>query len=191
MSKHTAASVEKTLPKAQSGYKQRANAVKAAHDITRQAIKADQMTSDLAKKDKLEALDKETRSKLDAIKDEQTTFEKGLRDTIERELRGNQPADANSVLLRRDAADRVRRITDKQEALEVLSDALANGDESMAHAIGTRARNNAWLDVAEAYQAAHPTTADSAAALAYVEANTSGAAYNLSNQITYSAPLTD
>ncbi|AZH79153.1 MULTISPECIES: hypothetical protein [Microbacterium] len=189
MAKHTAASVETSLPKAQSGYKERASAVKAAHDSTKQAIKADPMTSDLAKKDKLEALDKDTRAKLDAIKDEQVTYEKGLRDTIERELRGNQPADANSVLLRRDAADRVRKITDKQEAMDILQDALANSDESMAHAIGTRARNAAWLDVAEAYQAAYPATADSAAALAYVEANTSGAAYNLSNQITYSAPL--
>lgn len=189
MAKHTAASVETTLPKAQSGYKERASAVKASHDVAKQAIKADQMTSDRAKKDKLEAIAKDTRSKLDAIRDEQVIYEKGLRDTIERQLRGDQPADANSVLLRRDASARVRKITDKQEALDALNDAIYNGDDAMAHAVGTRARNAAWLDVAEVYQGAYPATADTAAALAYVEANTSGAAYNLSNQITYSAPL--
>jgi len=189
MAKHTAASVETSLPKAQLGFKERASAVKAAHDATKQAIKSDPMTSDLAKKDKLEALAKDTRNKLDGIKDEQTTYERGLRDTIERQLRGNQPADANSVLLRRDAADRVRKITDKQEALDVLNDAIANGDDSMAHTLGNRARNAAWLDVAEVYQGAYPDTADTAAALAYVEANTSGAAHNLSNSITYSAPI--
>lgn len=189
MAKHTAASVETSLPKAQAGFKERAIAVKAAHNDTKQAIKSDPMTSDLAKKEKLEALAKDTRSKLDAIKAEQLSFEASLRSTLETQLRGDQPADANSVLLRRDAADRVRKITDKQEAKDVLNDALANADESMAHAIGTRARNFAWLDVAEVYQAAYPDTADTASALSYVEANTSGGGYNLSNSATYSAPL--
>lgn len=189
MSKHTAASVETSLPQAQAGFKERAIAVKAAYNATKQAIKADPMTSDLAKKDKLEALTKDTRSKLDAIKDEQLTYEKSLRDTLETQLRGNQPADANSVLLRRDASDRVRKIADKGEALEALNDAIYNGDESMAHAIGTRARNAVWLDVAEVYQGAFPATADTASALSFVEANTSGAAYNFSNSATYSSPL--
>lgn len=34
-----------------------------------------------------------------------------------RELRGNQPSDANSVLLRRDAAARARRLTNATDAL--------------------------------------------------------------------------
>ncbi|MEV8174965.1 hypothetical protein [Microbacterium sp. NPDC079176] len=189
MAKYTAASVETSLPKAQAGFKERAIAVKAAHNSTKQTIKADPMTSDLAKRDKLEALTNDTRSQLDAIKAEQLSYEASLRSSLESQLRGNQPADANSVLLRRDAADRVRRIQDKQEAQDVLNDALANGDESMAHAIGTRARNSAWLDVADVYQAAYPDTADTASALSFVEANTSGGAYNLSNSATYSSPL--
>lgn len=72
--------------------------------------------------------------------------------------------------------------------MEVLQDAIASNDADFAHAIGTRARNLAWEDVAEAYTAAHPAAADSAAALSWVEANTSGGAYNLSNGITYAAP---
>ena len=92
------------------------------------------------------------------------------------------------MLLRRDAADRARKIHDKDEALAVLQDAIANSDAEMAHAIGNRARNTGMEGVAEVYQAAHPDTADSAAALSWVESNTSGAAYNLANQVTYSDP---
>lgn len=190
MSKTTAVSVETSLPKALNGFKESASAVKAAHVSAREAIKDDPMTSDLAKREKLEALDKATRSELDRIKGEQESHVTSLRSKLEKEFRGNQLADASSILLRRDASDRARKL-DRQEAMDVLNDAIANGDAEMAHAVGTKARNLAWLDVAEAYTSAHPDTADTAAALAYVEANTSGAAYNLSNGITYSAPLTD
>lgn len=188
MNKTTAASAERDLPSALRSFKERAAAVKDAHRSARKSIKDDPLTSELAKRQNLEALDAGTRGKLDGIKGEQDSYISGLRSKIESELRGNQPTDANSVLLRRDAADRARKVTDHREAMAVLSDAIANGDAEMAHAIGTRARNSVWLDVAEAYQAAHPDTADSAAALAYVEGTTSGGAFNLSNGISYSAP---
>ena len=188
MSKTTVLSVQNSLSSALNNYKDSAAAVQAAHHTARQAIREDPMTSDLAKKQSLEALGEATRSKLAALKDEQAGFINGLRDKVERDLRGNQPSDANSVILRRDASDRARKISDRREALDVLNDAIANGDESMAHAVGTLARNTAMLDVAEAYQAAFPRTAESAKALSYVEANTSGAAFNMSNSITFSAP---
>lgn len=188
MSKTTAASAESDLPSALRSFRDRASVVKDAHKSTRKAIKDNPMTSDLAKKQNLEALVADTRAKLDGIKGEQDSYVKNLHDKIEREMRGNQPSDASSVLLRRDATDRARKITDKHEAAAVLSDAIANGDAEMAHAIGNRARNSVWLDVVEAYQAAHPDTADSAAALSYVEGTTSGGGYNLFNGITYSAP---
>ncbi len=188
MSKTTAASVESALFPKLEGFKEQAAAVKEAHHAARKAILDDPMTSDLAKRGKLDMLKIDTRSKLDGIKADQASYVTGLRTQLEKEFRGNQPADADSVLLRRDAADRARKVIDKQEAMNVLQDALANGDDSMAHAIGNHARNNVWGDVAEAYAAAHPDTADSAAALAFVEANTSGAAYNMANQMTYAAP---
>lgn len=189
MSKTTAASVERDLLPKLNGFKESAAQVKDAHRAARKAILDDRMTSDLAKKEKLEALTKDTRAKLDSIKADQESYVSGLRSQLEKEFRGNQPTDASSILLRRDAADRARKINDRQEAMEVLQDAVNNEDAEMAHAIGTKARNLAWLDVAEAYTAAHPDTADSAAALAHVEANTSGAAYNLSNGATYAMPL--
>lgn len=188
MSKITAASVESSLLPKLEGFKEQAAAVKEAHHAARKAILNDPMTSDLAKRGKLDMLKIDTRNKLDSIKADQVAYENGLKSTLEKQLRGNQPSDASSILLRRDAADRARKITDHREALQVLQDAIANGDAEMAHAIGTRARNNVWEEVAEAYTAAHPDTADSAAALAFVEANTSGAAYNMANQMTYAAP---
>lgn len=188
MSKTTAASVERDLNEALFRYKGKAAAVKAAHESTRKAIKDDPMTSDLAKKEKLDALRQQTRSNLDGIKAEQQSYISDLRGKIEREFRGNQPTDAASVVSRRDAADRARKLTDRQEAMEVLNDAIANGDADLAHAIGNRARNTAMLDVAETYQAAFPTTAESAAALSSIDEITSGGAFNMSNSITFSAP---
>jgi vacuolar-type H+-ATPase subunit H len=188
MSKTTTLSAERDLPEALRAFKDRAAAVKEAHKAARQQIQADPRTSELAKRELLEALAKDTRSKLDAVRADQDSYVSGLRSKIEGELRGNQPSDANSVLLRRDASDRARRVQDKDEAMAVLQDAIANGDAEMAHAIGARARNSVWGDVAEAYSAAHPETAESAQALSYVEANTSGAAFNLSNQISFSDP---
>ena len=66
--------------------------------------------------------------------------------------------------------------------------AAAGNDADFAHAIGVKARNVAWVDVAEVYQAAHPTTAGSAEALSSIDDLTTGGAFNVSNSITYSAP---
>lgn len=188
MSKTTAASVERDLNEALFGFKDKATAIREQHQVARKAIKDDPRTSDLAKREQLEALVKQTRSNLDVLKDDQKSYIKDLRDKVEREFRGNQPTDAASVVSRRDAADRARKLTDRQEAMEVLNDAIANGDADLAHAIGNRARNTAMLDVAETYQAAFPTTAESAAALSSIDEITSGGAFNMSNSITFSAP---
>ena len=186
--KTTAASVERDLLSSLKGFKASASEAKEAHRAARKAILADDMISDKAKKERLEALDADTRSKLAEVRGRQDAYVANLKSKIERELRGPQPSDANSVLLRRDAADRARRIKDSAEAMEMLNDAINDGDDSLAHAIGNVARNRVWTGVADAYKAAHPDTADSAAALAWVESNTSGPEYNVANSITYSAP---
>lgn len=185
--KMTAAEVEKTLLPKLQGFKDEAAQVKDAHAKARQAIKDNPRLSAEAKKDDLAALVKDTSAKLASIKDEQQRYVDNLRATLEQQFRGSLPTDAASVVSRRDAADRARKL-DRKEAMEVLQDAIAGNDADFAHAIGTRARNYGWEDVADAYMAAHPDTADSAAALSWVEDNTSGGAYNLSNSITFSAP---
>lgn len=186
--KTTLASVERDLGYSLTGFRDRAHEVTRAYPVARQQILDDPMISDLAKKEKLAELNKQTRDQLVGIRAEQDAYVQGLRDKIERQLRGNQPTDANSVMLRRDAADRARRITDQQEAVDALNDAIANGDEVMAHALGNRGRNTGMTGVVDTWQAAFPETAESATALAYVEANTSGAAYNVANSIAYSDP---
>lgn len=187
MSKSTPLSVQNAFNDALKSYQKQADAVKAAHHAARQEIRDDFRRSDVAKSDDLAALQKDTKAKLDALKESQTTFVKDLRAKVEREFRGNQPTDAASVVSRRDAADRARRLADKNEALEVLQDAIASNDADLAHAVGVKSRNNGWVDAAEVYTGAYPDTAGSAEALDYIDSNT-GAGYNLFNSMTYSAP---
>jgi len=188
MSKHTPAQVERQVDSAMNAYKERAAQVKAAHREARQKILDDVMLSEYAKQTRIEELDNKTRNELDVIRGEQSAYFRTLRGQLERELLGDQPSDANSVLLRRDAAERARRVADEGEALDVLRDAVRNGDETLAHAVGHRARHAGWADASDAYREAHPDKADSAVALAYVEDYTASGAYNLASQITYSAP---
>lgn len=188
MTKSTPGGIERDLHYSLSAFKDRASAVKQAHASARIEVKSDPRTSDFAKQELLQALAADTRSKLDAIRDEQKSYVRGLRDQLDRELRGSQPSAANSVLLRRDAADRARRIKDEAEALAVMTDATRSGDDSLAHAVGYRARQSGWVDALDAYREAQPGSADTAAALAIVEGLSGDPAYNMANSITYSPP---
>lgn len=189
MFKYTPSGVERSLKSSINGFHESAASVKKAHRVARQKILDDKMTSDLAKKNQIKDLDAKTRSELDRIRSEQESYVRTLRGNLERELRGEQPTDANSVLLRRDAADRARRITNEKEALAVLGDAVHNGDESMTHAVGYMARQSGWVDVSDAYRLAQPGTADVAAALAFVEDATTDVGYNLGSQMAYADPV--
>lgn len=191
MTKSTPDAVENSLKSALGDFRGRASKVKEAHRAAREDLLNDPMTSELAKKEHLERLDTQTRGALDAIKAEQLSYVKGLRDSLDSELRGNQPSDANSVLLRRDAADRARRIADEVEAIAVLGDAARSGDDSLANAVGFRARQAGWNDALDSYRQVQPQNADAAAALAVVEGLDRDPGYNLSNQITYSAPSSE
>lgn len=186
--KSTPAGVERELESALNGFKNRAAAIKDEHRATRQEIQNDEMLSNLAKQTRLDELDRETRAKLDSVRGEQDAKVNAIRERVERELYGNQPSDASSVLLRRDAADRARKITDEAEALSVLADASRGGDYTLADAVGYRARHAGWVEVLDAYSVARPEAADSAVALAFVEGVVSDPGQNLANQITYSAP---
>lgn len=126
----------------------RTSTVKNAHNTARQAIRDDVNASDVGKRERLDALNQLTRSKLDAIKGEQESHVSGVRDRLERELRGSQPSDANSVLLRRHAADRARdrgvpegssgRTTRSAERRPRMSD-FPHSFRNSAHAAGVRA----------------------------------------------------
>lgn len=188
MAKSTPLSVQNQLTSRIHGYHDRAASIKQSYYAKRQDILQHDRLSDAAKTADLAKLAEETSTQIKAIKAEQEAYISGLKTSLEKELRGNQPTDANSVLLRRDASERARKLENEREALAALQDAISNGDESMAHAVGTRARSNVWLDAAEAWQAAYPDTAGVAEALTFVEDSTSTGAFNLSNSMAYSDP---
>ncbi len=188
MSNMTPLDAQNNLNSITHGKKEEASAIKAAHAEARKTIQSDLTLSPIGQREKLDALAAATKTALGNLKQRQDDAVKGLRDTLEKQLRGSQPADASSVLLRRDARDRARKISDQREALEVLEDAVANGDVEMANAVGIRARNHGWIAAAEAWKAAYPETAGSAEALSYVESSISSGAFNLANGITFSAP---
>jgi hypothetical protein len=188
MSKTTPNSLERDLTYTFAAFKERATEVKHAHRAARQEIQGDPMLSDLAKRERTEELNTQTRKALSDMRAEQQTYVKDLRTKVERELLGTQPMDAQSVLLRRDAADRARRIADEKEALAVLEDATRSGDDSLAHAVGYRARNSGWINALDAYREAQPGSADTATALAKLESLDRDPSYNFANQMTYAAP---
>lgn len=188
MAKHTPLSVQNDLTSKIEGFHSRSNAAKEAYYAKRQEILKDDRLSDAAKTTDLADLAKAVVAQQQSIKGEQIAYVNGLRSSIETELRGKQATDANSIMLRRDASDRARKLETERDALAALQDAVHDGDESMAHAIGTRARSLGWVDVADAWKAAHPDTSGSAEALDYVESYTTSGAYNLANSMAYSDP---
>ncbi|MFT3799467.1 hypothetical protein [Microbacterium sp.] len=188
MAKSTPLSVQNQLTSRIHGYHDTAASIKKAYYDKRQVIVQDDRLSDVAKTGDLATLAAAAAEQLKATWVEQDAYVVGLKSSLEKELRGNQPTDANSVLLRRDASDRARKIDNEKDALAALQDAINDGDEVMAHAIGTRGRSNGWLNVSEAWQGAYPETAGIAEALSYVESVTSDGAYNLANSMAYAPP---
>lgn len=186
--KHTPLGVQNELTGKIHGFHGQANAIKKAYYEKRQAILRDDRLSDAAKTADLAELATATGAQLKSIRGEQEAYVSGLTSTLAKELSGNQPTDANSIMLRRDASERARKIETERDALAALRDAVHNDDESMAHAIGTRGRDNGWPDVADAWKAAHPSTAGVAEALHYVESYTTSGAYNLANSMAFSSP---
>ena len=182
---YNSATVEKDLKAKIEGFQARAGALKEEHRVKAQAIRQDGRLTQEAKQDDLAKLVEQTNNAIRAIKDEQRAYVSRVQSDIEHAVRGSQPTDANSVLLRRDAADRARKIATEKDAIDMLNDAARSGDESLAHAVGYRARNSGWTDALEVYREVQPTGAENATALAAVENLSTDVGYNLSNQISY------
>jgi hypothetical protein len=188
MANYTPLRAQNELKSKIPAFHDRARAARDAFYTARKEILNNDRLSPGAQHDDIAKLTEKVSNELKAIREEQERYVAGLKSTIEKELRGDQPSDANSVLLRRDAADRVRKLDDEKDALTVLADAIHNGDTTLQHAIGHIGRQKAWVNVRDAYQAAQPETADVAMALAYVEDATSDVGYRLGNQMAYADP---
>lgn len=188
MTKYTPLSVQNELTSKVHAFHDRAKAAKESYYAARKEILDNDRLSPGAQHDDIAKLTEKVADQLKGILEEQQRFVDGLKASIEKQLRGDQPSDANSIMLRRDAADRVRKLADEREALTMLADAIHNGDDTLQHAIGHVGRQKAWLNVRDAYQAAQPETADIAMALAYVEDATSDVGYRMGNSMAYSQP---
>lgn len=114
---------------------------------------------------------------------EQVTSE---RNRLARKLFGHEgDADPNTVIVRRDAADRAAKLTDPNEALRAMQRAEANGDTHLAQAIAAQAQANMWSDVVSSYLSARPEAADAAQRLAELP-NPDDGAWRLTHAMTYS-----
>lgn len=93
------------------------------------------------------------------LRDEFVTTSEETRRKLARRLFGlPASADAATVLVYRDAADRAAKITDPDEYGPLLQRALDQGDDLMARAIAARAESAGVTDVAASYAAANGQT---------------------------------
>ncbi|MCP9997832.1 hypothetical protein LUX34_23090 [Streptomyces werraensis] len=71
-------------------------------------------------------------------------------------------ADAQTVIVRRDAADRAAKIETPHEAQRALQMAEANGDTHLAQAIAAQSFANGWADVVHTWFDANPQASETA-----------------------------
>jgi len=188
MAKYTRSSIESLVTSKRAGFHGRAQTAKEAYLPARKAIMDDPRLSEQAKRDDVAKLADQLREKLAGIREEQQTYERSLTSEVEKASRGEQPTDANSVMLRRDALDRVRNIDTQNEALDVLREALANGDDTLVDAIGQRGRQRLWGAVVEQVEALRPDVADAVAALRYLKALDSDLLLRIGDGAAYAFP---
>lgn len=94
-------------------------------------------------------------------------------------------ADAQTVIVRRDAADRAAKLTDPTEAQRAMERAEANGDIHLAQAIAGVAQANMWNDVVVSYLDAHPEAGEAAQQLRDLPDPNDGA-WRFTHAMTYS-----
>lgn len=120
-------------------------------------INGQRSLSDEAKRIAIAGAYRDARNQLQAASQavlDQVTSERAR---LSRKLFGHEgDADPNTVIVRRDAADRAAKLTDPNEALRALQRAEANGDVHLAQAIAGQAQANMWSDVVSSWLTAHP-----------------------------------
>lgn len=89
---------------------------------------------------------------MEALRQEEIQAVKSRREQLQRKMFGREnSADAQTVIARRDANDRVAQIDNPRVAAEKLQDALRQGDTTMAQALAQHAAGWGWGDVLSAY----------------------------------------
>jgi hypothetical protein len=105
---------------------------------------------------------------------------------LSRKLFGHEgDADPNTVIVRRDAADRAAKLTDPHEAQRALERAEANGDVHLAQAIAGQSFANGWADVVHSWFDANPQAGDTARQLQELPDPSDGV-WRMQHAMTYS-----
>jgi hypothetical protein len=94
------------------------------------------------------------------IRDQHVADRNARRDRLERLAFGMVgDVDSSTLIANRDARDRAAQINSEEEAAAVLHDATQLNDSSLAAAVGLRAYNRGWTDVATSWANAWDKTA--------------------------------
>lgn len=94
-------------------------------------------------------------------------------------------ADPNTVVVRRDAADRAAKLDSPEAAQRALQMAEMNGDQYLAQAIAGQANANMWHDVVGSYLDARPEAGEAAAQLRDLPDPSDGV-WRMQHAMTYS-----
>ncbi|GAA2796540.1 hypothetical protein [Streptomyces showdoensis] len=104
---------------------------------------------------------KAAQGEMDTLRQDEVDAIRGRREQLQRKMFGREnTADAQTVIARRDANDRVAKLDNPRLATSQLRDAIRQGDRTMAQALAQRAATLNWTDVLETYADYQPDFRD-------------------------------
>jgi hypothetical protein len=142
--------------------------------------------SDEAKRIAIARAYRDTRNQISAAGQavlDQVTSERAR---LSRKLFGHEgDADPNTVIVRRDAADRAAKLTEPHEAQRALERAEVHGDVHLAQAIAAHAQAHMWGDVVSSWLTSHPEAGETAQQLDALPDPSDGV-WRMQHAMTYS-----
>lgn len=120
----------------------------------------DNTLSDIGKRAKLDSEHVQVSAKLSDLRKQEKELIDAKRQSLERSLFGLTTVtstDPNQVILYRDAQDRSRRLTNSDEATELLASAIRSDDRSLAAAVLARALDAGWSSIVAEYIKQNPS----------------------------------
>ena len=145
-----------------------------------------QSLSDQAKQIAIAKAYRTARDQVQAMKQAVTDQVTSERDRLSRRLFGHEGvADAQTVIVRRDAADRASKLDSPEAAQRALRMAEANGDTHLAQAIAGQSFANGWADVVHSWFDANPQAGETARQLQELPDPNDGM-WKLQQAMTYS-----
>ncbi|OBI37193.1 hypothetical protein A5709_15285 [Mycobacterium sp. E1386] len=174
------------MPSAQLDDAKKAMAkVKAEFNAEVARIRNSNLYTDAGRRQEIARALIKTRAKADALKANYGVDNEFKRATLSSRIFGlPADADAATVMIFRDAADRAAQLTDSDRAAATLKRALEHGDTVLARAVASHAHGKRWHDVTETYAQAVGKTA----ALEELNDLPSGGLTKMATNILFSVP---